>query len=196
MSKLLRRIHMYVALFLGPWVLMYAASTFVMNHREMFRGRKQPPPQFVKERELTYDGSFPDGASPKEIGRQMLASLDMEGAFQANRRQRDGAIVVTRMDLRRPVRLTYLPESKQVTIERQPWETQAFLERFHRRRGYQQPFVTDLVWGFSVDLFIVAVLFWAGSGLWLWWEMKVTRPAGALLLLSGCALFVFFLAVL
>ena len=32
-SKVIRRTHMYVALFLAPWVLMYALSTMVMNHR-------------------------------------------------------------------------------------------------------------------------------------------------------------------
>ncbi len=31
-SKLLRRIHLYLALFLTPWIRMYAVSTFAMNH--------------------------------------------------------------------------------------------------------------------------------------------------------------------
>ena len=35
-SKVVRRTHMYLALFLFPWVLMYALSTLVMNHRAVF----------------------------------------------------------------------------------------------------------------------------------------------------------------
>ena len=39
---------MYLALFLTPWVLMYTFSTFVMNHRDWFRGRPTPPPQWER----------------------------------------------------------------------------------------------------------------------------------------------------
>mgnify|MGYP003337031680 CR=1 FL=1 len=54
MSLLLRRIHLYLALFLAPWVLMYTASTFVMNHRSWFHPTEPPPPpRFELERELT-----------------------------------------------------------------------------------------------------------------------------------------------
>lgn len=196
LSKVLRRTHMYLALFLAPWVLVYTFSTFVMNHREWFRGHNAPPPAFEKEREFTYDGSFPDDAKPRDVGFQLLQSLEMDGAFQANRRPRDGVIVVNRMDPVRPVRLTYDPAAKKVVIERQVFESAAFLERMHRRRGYQHDTLLEDLWAFSVDLFILTVIFWAASGLWLWWEMKLTRKVGALFLAGGVALFAFFLAVL
>lgn len=195
-SKILRRIHLYLALFLAPWVLMYTISTFVMNHRDWFRGHNAPPPAFVKERQLHYDGTFPSGATPRQIGRQLLASLNMEGSFLATERPKNGTIAVNRLDPIRPVRLTYEPATGQLTVERQAFEGAAFLERMHRRRGYQHGFLADNLWAVSVDLFIVAVLFWAASGLWLWWEMKLTRRLGAALLVVGCALFAFFLAVL
>ncbi|MCC6590259.1 MAG: PepSY-associated TM helix domain-containing protein [Bryobacterales bacterium] len=195
-SKILRRIHLYLALFLAPWVLMYTISTFVMNHRAWFRGHNAPPPSFVKERQLHYDGTFPANATPRQIGRQLLQSLNMEGDFLATERPKDSTIVVNRLDAIRPARLTFEPGTGQLTVERQVFEGAAFLERMHRRRGYQHGFVADNLWAVSVDIFIVAVLFWAASGLWLWWEMKLTRGMGAALLATGCALFAFFLAVL
>lgn len=196
LSKVLRRTHMYLALFLAPWVLVYTFSTFVMNHREWFRGHNPRPPAFEKEREFTYDGAFPEDAKPREIGLQLLQSLEMDGAFQANQRPRDGVIVVNRMDPVRPVRLTYDPATKKVVVEQQVFEGTAFLERMHRRRGYQHDSLLEDLWAFSVDLFILTVIFWAASGLWLWWEMKVTRKLGALFLVGGVGLFTFFLAVL
>lgn len=195
-SKVLRRTHMYLALFLAPWVLIYTLSTFVMNHRDWFRGHNAPPPAFEKEREFTYDGSFPENARPRDIGLQLLQSLQMDGAFQANRRPRDGAIVVNRMDPIRPVRITYNPSNQNVTVERQFFHGTAFLERMHRRRGFQHDFFLEDLWAFSVDLFILTIIFWAASGLWLWWEMKLTRKLGALFLAGGVALFAFFLVVL
>jgi hypothetical protein len=72
----------------------------------------------------------------------------------------------------------------------------SFLERMHRRRGFQQAYATDDIWAFSVDLFIVAMIFWVASGLWMWWEMRVTRRWGALFGLSGVVLFALFMATI
>jgi hypothetical protein len=51
----------------------------------------------------------------------------------------------------------------------------------------------DTGWAVSVDLVIVAMMFWVLSGLWMWWEMKVTRRLGALAALGGAGLFAFYL---
>ena len=67
------------------------------------------------------------------------------------------------------------------------------LERMHRRRGYAQPFAQDSIWGVIVDAFVVVSLLWAFTGVWLWWELKVTRRFGALCLALGMALFAVFL---
>ena len=45
----------------------------------------------------------------------------------------------------------------------------------------------------NIDLVIVAMVFWVLSGLWMWWEMKMTRLFGALAAVGGLALFLFFL---
>jgi hypothetical protein len=195
-SKIVRRTHMYIALFLFPWMAMYALSTFVMNHRDFFIAKYgRGPAPFEVERELTYNGSFPQDAEPRLIARQILSSLDLEGAHGANRRK-DGAIVINRQDLVTPRRITYTPADGKLVIEKMQYRTNAFLERFHRRRGYSTGYLLDTVWAVSVDLVIVAMVFWVLSGLWLWWEMKVTRGFGMLSLAGGIGLFAFYLAVL
>ena len=193
-SKVLRRTHLYLALFLTPWVLMYAVSTFVMNHRDRFRGRPPAPPQWERVSEGAYEGVFPDAASPAIQARQILMSLNLDGAHQVS--MREGKLVIQRNTALQPMRLTFAPESKQLLVERQAADSSAFLERMHRRRGYQLPYARDGVWAFTVDLFIGGVIFWALSGLWMWWELKATRKLGALALAGGFGLFAFFLAVL
>lgn len=193
-SKVLRRIHLYLALFLTPWVLMYSLSTFVMNHRAQFRGRPPSQPKWERVSERVYDGQFPGGADHAVKARQLLMSFDLDGAHQAS--MREGKLVIQRNLALQPVRLTFTPESKQLVIERQTLEGSAFLERMHRRRGFQHPYALEDAWAFSVDLFIAGVLFWALSGLWLWWELKVTRALGGLALLAGLSLFAFFLGML
>ena len=185
---------MYVALFLTPWVLMYTVSTFVMNHRDWFRGRPPAPLKWETVSDRRYDGQFPEGATPAIQASQILMSLDLDGAHQAA--MREGKLVIQRQIPLQPMRLTFTPDSKRLLIERQAPGASAFLERMHRRRGFQHPYALEDAWAFSVDLFIAAVIFWSLSGLWMWWELKVTRRLGALALIGGISLFAFFLAVL
>jgi hypothetical protein len=192
-SRLLRRTHMYLALFLFPWVLMYALSTLAMNHRAFFTARYGPgAPPYETERTIRYDGAFTENAALRDVSRTILASLDLDGAHGVTRRK-DGAIVITRNDLMTPRRVTYVPADRTLLVERMQHRTNAFLERFHRRRGYATGYSLDTLWAVSVDLFIAATLFWTLSGLWMWWEMKVTRRFGLAAMLGGAALFAAFL---
>ena len=129
-----------------------------------------------------------------QMALQLLATLDLDGAHQTN--LRDGKLTVNRLDPINPRRITFTPADKKVLVEKQTFETPVFLERMHRRRGYQHDYVLEDLWAISVDVTIVGIVVWALSGLWLWWEMKVTRKLGALALLGGLALFALFLAVL
>ena len=60
----------------------------------------------------------------------------------------------------------------------------------HRRRGFGGSFVADNAWAVSIDVVVVAMIFWVLSGLWMWWELKITRATGLAVALGGVALFV------
>ena len=122
-------------------------------------------------------------------------SVGLDGAHGVSQRK-DGTIAINRNDLVTPRRLTYSPSDRTLVIERMEPRANAFLERFHRRRGYATGYALDTVWAISVDLFIAAMVFWVLSGLWMWWEMKVTRRLGFASLLSGVGLFALFLLTL
>ena len=67
-STIVRRTHMFLALFFFPWILMYALSTLVMNHRSFFVTRYgEGPVPFVTERRLVYDGVFSENAELRTI---------------------------------------------------------------------------------------------------------------------------------
>lgn len=185
---------MYLALFLTPWVLIYALSTMAMNHREFFkRLYGEGPPLFEKEKELTYNGTFPAGATPQMMAEQILSDLRMDGAHGVRGSSDDGRITIFRQEPVSPRRITYTPADGRLVIEKAVFQTPAFLERMHRRRGFQQKYPLDDAWAFSVDLTIVAMVFWVVSGLWLWWEMRAARRWGALCAAAGIALFGMFL---
>jgi len=183
-SKLLRRTHMYLALFLAPWVVAYALSTIVMQH-SWFQ-----PAVFVFEREQPYDASFPEGTTPQVIGAQVLSDLGMDGAFAVQGPGPNGALTINWQHLVSPRRITYAPAAHSLKIERVGFQPGNFLNRFHHRRGYQQPFAADQLFAVSIDVVIVAMVLWALSGLWMWWEMRATRRWGMLSLVAGLAVFV------
>lgn len=185
-SKLVRRTHMYLALFLAPWILGYAASTIAMNHQ--WTGG---PPSFIQEREQTYATRFAQGTPPVEIGRQILSDLGLEGAFGVQGPAADGRLVINRQDLVKPWRIVFTPADQRLVIERAEFNSGGLLNRFHRRRGYQQPYAADRLMALSVDAIIVAMVFWALSGIWMWWEMRATRVWGAASVAVGLALFGF-----
>jgi hypothetical protein len=196
-SLLVRRVHMYAGLFLAPWILMYTISTFVMNHRDFFRGHEPtPPPRWEKESERKYDGEFAPDAPPAQVALQLLASLDLDGAHNVSRPGVGASLVINRHDPVNPRRITFRAADRSLVVEKQVFETPVFLERMHRRRGYQYDYVLEDLWAFSVDLTILGILAWVLSGLWMWWEMKLTRGWGAAALIGGIALFSLFLAVL
>jgi hypothetical protein len=195
MSKLIRRSHMYLGLFLAPWMLMYGASTFVMNHRAWFRATEGPPP-FEKAREHVFTGSVPTGASPREVALAVLRELGMEGAHNVNATPDKQRITILRQEPVAPLRIIFTPADNRIVVEKQVVQMPAFLERMHRRRGFQHPYALEDTWAFSVDLVIAAMVFWAGSGLWMWWEMKKTRALGFAFGVAGFLLFALFLIVI
>jgi hypothetical protein len=189
-SRAVRQVHMYLALFLAPWMLMYALSTIVMNHRESFRQRYGGElVRWAVERERTLESQFSPGARPALMAEQILRELDLSGNFNASLREQGKKLVILRTGPVTPRRISYTPADRKILIEKQEFRLQPFLESLHRRRGYQSNMLLDDTWAVSVDAVIVAMIFWVLSGLWMWWEMKTTRRLGAVFMLSGGALF-------
>jgi hypothetical protein len=196
-SHLVRRGHMYLGLFLAPWMFMYAVSTLVMNHREFVQSLyPTKAPVMVSERELDYRRTFPMDSTPQQIGQQILQDLDLEGMHRVSGGKDGKSLVIDRQHALAPRRITWDSNTGKLVIERQEFRSATFLERMHRRRGYQQPYALEDTWAFSVDVAVVAMVFWSLSGLWLWWELRPTRIWGTLSGALGLVLFALFLALL
>ena len=180
---------MYLALLLAPWVLLYALSTLSMTHRTAF------PPDFYstpweKVGDQVLAAQFSADATPDFMGQEILETLHLEGNFRATLSEDKKTLSIVRNDPVAPRRIIYTPADGHLVIEKQNFAVQPFLERMHRRRGFGGSFVADNAWAASIDLVVVAMIFWILSGLWMWWELKTTRATGLGVALSGIALFV------
>lgn len=196
-SRVVRRVHMYMGLFLIPWMLMYAVSTMVMNHREFVQSfYSTKAPAMVTERELEYSHSFPSDATPQQIGQQILRDIGLEGTHRVSGGKNGKPVVIDRQHAWAPRRITWDPGTQKLLIQKEEFRSATFLERMHRRRGFQQPHLLEDTWASSVDIAVVAMVFWSLSGVWLWWELRPTRLWGTLCGVLGWIVFALFLVLL
>jgi len=192
-SKFLRQSHMYLALFLTPWVLVYALSTLFMNHRARpaSENRESEAPQtaWVFEQERILDGSV-------NSAHGVLVALELDGPHFVNKPAVDGSITIFRQDAFRPRRVIWSPLLHKAKVERQDFHARAFVERLHKRFGYGSTHRIGNIWSAMVDLTAASIVFWAVSGVWLWFELRALRKWGLVFLGIGVALFAFFVVTI
>jgi hypothetical protein len=196
-SKVIRRTHMYLALFLTPWIIVYALSGLVLNHFKAVRslyGDKFAKFESVEERE--YTAAFSADADPKMIGAQILEHLGMTGSFFVPPGANETKLVVNRNTAFALFRITFFRKENRLLIEKQPFNAATFVNRAHFRHSYDHPFLPSKFWAAGVDLVVVAMLFWIASGIWMWWEIKPARMWGAVFGLAGLGIFGILLAII
>src|SRR5215469_13813790 len=117
-SKIVRQTHMYLALGLAPWILLYALSTITMNHREMFHPNFEAGLHWVKESEQVLPMQFSVGATPQFMGEQILQTLHLDGNFRAALSKDKSTLTVLRNDDFSPRRITYSIADGHLFVER------------------------------------------------------------------------------
>ena len=187
---------MYLGLFLAPWMVMYALSSLVFNHRDFFDAPYRGISPWTKETEKIYHEAFPADAGPEIMAEQILADLGFKGMFNAHQNNESKILTINSFKFIKLRRITYNPTDKKLLIERHRFRFSVFLRHLHLRRGYRPKFALNNTWAFVVDVSIFAMFFWVFSGLWIWWKIKVTRRLGWLCILGGIILFVFFVLVI
>lgn len=71
---------------------------------------------------------------------------------------------------------------------RREFSLRSFLLRLHVAHGYPDEVTARWIWAVLVDITAAVMIFWAFSGLFMWWQMKPTRQAGVLTVVGGAAL--------
>ena len=165
-SKLIRKTHMYLALFLTPWMFLYAISSLAMNHNAVFkRYHGGEAEHWEKEKEQVLDLKFSADSKPEFMADQLLRQLDLAGRFDADLSKDGRRLTVTRLDPIVPRRITFAPEDGKLLMEEQAFCIEPRLSELHRRRGFQSPFLVDDLWTTMVDLAIISIIFWVLSGM-------------------------------
>ena len=190
-DKINRRTHLYLGLFLMPWLFMYGLSSFIIIHESWFRPDKERTwePLFEKQysRPLNIKGSNNE-ADLRAAAREILKDCDMEGAFWVDKPKPD-TLDIDRFSFWGSTRLTYSIKDQKLKAERQRIEMPQAVIRMHFRGVYDQPTFWNKFWGLLVDLACVGIIIWTISGLIMWWRLPRLRAWGAVAVAGGALSF-------
>lgn len=190
-----RRTHLYLALFLLPWFLMYGLSSIPFAHNawmnEIFG-----PTRFTVRFDKPFYAEIPqDDEALKALGDRIVRENGLEGSwgtYRANPRQ----VNVYVHTFRSATEVTYFVDDKRLVARDRHFRWDHFLTGMHARGGFRHPLPLDSVWAVVVDLVCVAFLIWITTGLIMWWQLRGTRTWGLIALASGAGLFILFLSKL
>jgi len=184
-----RRIHLYLGLFLLPWLCMYGVSSFMISHPDWFAAvRISNMAAGIRKGLLAED---PGGRGDPPRCARDSQRRGLEGAFWV---QRPNAreIRINRFRFRNEIRLIYSISDHRLRAERQQFGWNRLAVRLHFRGGFLQPTFFDDLWAVLVDVVCVGILIWITSGMVMWWRVARLRLWGSVALVGGVTSFVIF----
>ena len=190
-SLLVRRTHLFLGLFLLPWVIMFGVSSLPLNHTG---ARVQPKWTPIADLPFTADVPAP-GGNLRALGAEMMAAAGIKGGFHVNR-PNPRQINVNHPNFAHPTRIIYHLEQKRLVAETREFLFRPFITSMHTRGGYNLGGFWDNVWAVFVDLVSAGLLVWIASGLYMWWQISGSRRWGWVALGAGAVSFALIVAKL
>ncbi len=194
--QLIRDLHLYLGLFISPFVLAFAASVFVLLHAWL------PQQDGRSQSASTFEGvSLPDdlealsGLKRIESLKPLLRRLGVEGevgGVRHNRRQRRLVIPVNVPGQETIVTLDLA--KREAAISRRTTGLADGLVLLHMSPGQHMADIRGnwfymRVWSWLADATVYVTLFLTVSGIYLWSVLRAERKTGVWLLAAGAITF-------
>ncbi len=199
LTDLNRRAHLYLGLALLPWLFMYALSSIVIAHNAFFEALDQAKnqPMWTLREERPYDPAVPeDPEQLREFGRAALKLVGIEGTNFGAYRQGPDQVNIYSYTFLHSTQLKYFAREKKLRVEDRRFRWDQFLTGMHARGGFEQGGWLATAWAVVVDLFCVVILFWIGSGIYMWWSIRQHRGWGWVAIAGGLVSFCLFVVLL
>ncbi len=189
-----RRTHLYLALFLLPWFLMYGVSSIPFSHGAYFEELDQAKKisLWTKVGEKTgYDLAVPDSGDLRPVADRIVKDLHLTGAYGAYR-QSPTQLNVYVYTFWKSTQVKYNTVEKSLTVEDRRFRWDHFLTGMHAKGGFADGGLHS-AWAIFVDLAALGMLLWVLTGLLMWWKLPSTRNWGWIALAGGVLTFSLFL---
>jgi hypothetical protein len=190
----LRDLHLYFGLFISPFILLFAASVFFINHAKVATDR-------VTSVETFHDLNIPEdiesARGPAAIvgAKQILQQVRGTGEIGFTRfvaKSRHFIFPVSKPGLEMTVDVNLDARSAAVSRrETSVWEGLGYLHKMPgpHNVAIRGNWIATRVWRWFADATIYLTMFISLSGIYLWWVLKAERRIGFTLLGLGAVTF-------
>jgi hypothetical protein len=184
----MRSLHLYSGLIVSPFVLVYAASTIALNHPTWLGGPGEPRTEIGQVRPPVSEDSL-------TIARDVLGQLGIRGEAMFVRRDvKAGEVEIPVQHAGAKSSVTVDLATGRAVVERHRPSLVDSVIFFHKMpgphvvamRGYS---TAVALWRWLADASVLAIVFLAASGLYLWTALKAERTVGLVSLGAGAAVF-------
>lgn len=189
-DRWMRWLHLYTGLFLFPWMLVYCASAFCLNHGPRMTellGVTPPKWEIVREADVPADKSLSGDTAAQ--ARALLEYLGLEGAHNIQGEVNAGQMTVFRISGTGNYRITWKRDEGKVVVEKQqPFSWYRLMHFLHFRCGYGQPYAAYILWAVIVDAVAISTAVWCVTGIYIW-ARRPRRLLGTICVVAGSLLF-------
>jgi hypothetical protein len=188
----LRDLHLYLGLFISPFILLFAGSVFYLNHGTLIPNAE---PESETYRDLTIPDGFDrlKGREAVERARSLLPQVGASGEIGFLRyvaKTRHLIFPVSRAGSEETIDVDL--DARTATVTRRSmdlWESVSYLHKMPgpHNAALRGNWIGMQLWRFFTDTTIYLLLFVSLSGVYLWWAIKAERRIGMTLLAGGAA---------
>ena len=163
----IRNLHLYFGLFACPYVLIFAVTTIMLNHRWHFEAEVEKTSVPVE---------LEEGLEDKEQGEQILRQLGVSGETFVRRLPKQNAlrVAVAKPGLNVAITVDLDTQIAQVEHRRQGFSGAMRALHFspgpHKTKGVTWFF--SRLWAWTVDTVVYLLLFITISGIYMWAVLK------------------------
>jgi len=174
MYKIVRNIHLLLASFSLPFLLMYGLSAVQMSHSTWFRMKP-----VVNERELSIAADQTDG---RTVAREIMErDASIKGEI-SNIQSNDTGVVLRIVVPGTVHEVRYERASGVARVKTTVAGVMGMLNRLHHWAGFWHEPVSMKVWGFAVAIASAALVLLGASGIYMWFTRRSERRIGIALL--------------
>lgn len=190
--RLVRDLHLYIGLFVSPFVLVFAISVFFLVHAWLPRlGSVTPTTRVMSALPLPEDWQKLSGRPLIEALKPALEKVGVRGevGFVRHLLKEEKLIIPVTIPGRETTVTVSLPSREATIVTRETGLADA-LVTLHKAPGPHGPDIRMnwfwmRVWRWTADATVYLFLFVSLSGIYLWYVLRAERRVGWLLLLTG-----------
>ena len=190
-----RDLHLYVGLFLGPFVLVFAVSVFYLVHAPSRHGSEEPSKRVVTDLGVSPDLERLSGREQLVALRPVLSALGVTGEVNFIRKiTKERRLIVPVVVPGRETTVDLNLETRTAAISVRETGLSDALVQLHKMPGPHNVNIRGnsayiRVWRWLADVSSYVLLFLSVSGIYLWIALRAERRIGLVLLSLGALSF-------